>query len=94
MNYAMILGIFVGTFIGNLLAMYINNRKRKKKKQDGGCCTVCKYHALTPLMDKWTDENGTIYVAENLGYVCTHPKSGCKNVSPEFRCKYFRWCYK
>ena len=93
MNYAMILGIFVGAFIGNLLAMYINNRKRNKKKQDGGCCTVCKYHALT-LMDKWTDENGTIYVDENSGYVCTNPKSGCKNVSPEFRCKYFRWCYK
>lgn len=91
MNYAVILGIFVGSLIGNLLALYLNRRKNKKK--DGGCCTVCKYHALT-LMTKWKDENGNVYVDENSGYVCTNPKSGYKNTSPEFRCKHFRWCYK
>lgn len=47
MNYAVILGVFVGTLIGNLLAMYVSNRKRRKKKLDGGCCAVCKYHRLT-----------------------------------------------
>ena len=93
MNYAVILGVFVGTLIGNLLAMYVSNRKRRKKKLDGGCCAVCKYHRLT-LMQKWQDEEGNVYIDENSGYVCTNPKSGCKNISPEFRCKYFRWCYK
>ena len=92
MNYAVILGIFVGSLIGNLLAYYISNKK-KRKKNDGGSCCVCKYYALT-LMEKWKDENGNVYVDESSGQVCTNPKSGCKNVSPEFRCKYFRWRYK
>ena len=93
MNYAVILGVFVGTLIGNLLAMYGSNRKRRKKKLDGGCCAVCKYHRLT-LMEKWTDENGTTYVDENSGYVCENPKSGHEKICPEFRCQQFKWCYK
>ena len=91
MNYTVILGVFVGSLIGNLLALYFNNRKNKKK--DGSCCAVCKYHAMT-LMTKYQDENGNVYVDENSGYVCTNQKSGYKNTSPEFRCKHFRWCYK
>lgn len=91
MNYAVILGVFVGSLIGNLLALYFNNRKNKKK--DGGCCAVCKYHTMI-LMEKWQDENGNVYVDENSGYVCTNPKSGYKNTASEFRCKHFRWCYK
>ena len=85
--------ILVGSLIGNLLFMYIDNRKRRKKKLDGGCCAVCKYHRLT-LMEKWTDENGTTYVDENSGYVCENPKSGHEKICPEFRCKHFKWCYK
>lgn len=90
MNYGVILGVFVGLLIGNLLALYLN--KRKNKKKDGGCCVVCKYHALT-LMQKWQDEEGNVYIDENSGYVCTNPKSGCKNISPEFRCKHFKWSF-
>lgn len=91
MNYAVILGVFVGSLIGNLLALYLSRRKNKKK--DGGCCTVCKYYAMTP-MRVWKDENGNVEVDENSGYVCTNKKSGYKNTASEFRCKYFRWCYK
>lgn len=90
MNYGVILGVFVGSLIGNLMALYLN--KRKNKKKDGGCCAVCKYHALT-LMQKWQDEEGNVYIDENSGYVCTNPQSGCENISPEFRCKYFKWSF-
>ena len=93
MNYfAVILGIFVGSLIGNSLGYFISNKKRRKKN-DGGSCCVCKYHALT-LTEKLEDENGNVYIDENSVHVCTNPKSGCKNVSPEFRCKHFKWCYK
>ena len=91
MNYAVILGVFIGSTIGNFLSLYLSRRKNKKK--DGGCCAVCKYHAMAPVT-KWRDENGNVYVDESSGYVCTNPKSGYENTSPEFRCKYFRWCYK
>ena len=93
-NYPLLFGILagciiVGSLIGNLLFMYIDNMKRRKKRLDGGCCAICKYHAMT-LMTKWQDEKGNVYVDENSGYVCTNPKSGCKNTSLEFRCKHFK----
>lgn len=91
MNYAVILSIFVGSLIGNLLAYYISNKKRRKKN-DGGSCCVCKYHALT-LAEKRKDENGNVYVDQTSAHVCTNPISECKNVSPEFRCKHFKWSF-
>ena len=93
-NYPLLFGILagciiVGSLIGNLLFMYIDNMKRRKKRLDGGCCAICKYHAMT-LMTKWQDEKGNVYVDENSGYVCTNPKSRYKNTSLEFRCKHFK----